>query len=104
MAMAVFFVLFTTALIFGIRFGADYRRKETGSKTTNFFLGLGKVTLCQFGAVAAAGLFLTAIGAGNTFAELVGFSIGVTIQSAFLFVPVFGLAFFLAPKFKKRTS
>ena len=102
MAMAVFFVLFTTALIFGIRFGSDFRMK--GATTTNFFLGLGKTTGCQLVAVFLAGLGLMVAGAGNTLPELVAFTIGVTIQSAFLFVPLYGLAFLLAPKFKKSKT
>lgn len=101
MAMAVFFVLFTTALVFGIRFGSDSRMRSETSKVANFFLGLGKTTSCQLVAVFLAGLVLMITGAGNTVPELVAFTIGVTIQSAFLFVPVYALAFLLAPKFKK---
>ena len=104
MAMAVFFVLFTTALIFGIRFGSEFRMKADGSKAINFFLGLGKTIGCQLAAVTLAGLLMMLAGAGNTMAELVAFSIGVTIQSAFLFGPVYALAFLLAPKFRKTKT
>ena len=101
MAMAIFFVLFTTALVFGIRFGSEFRMKPEGSGVLSFALGLGKTTGCQLVAVFLAGLSLMVAGAGNTVAELIAFSTGVTIQSAFLSVPVFALAFLLAPKFKK---